>query len=108
MIDKQSISITAQTEHSLAEIGEQYNNSRSRIMNHVELGLTKIYNLFHTQKLTSEIVHQASQKDESISIKAISDIIFLRELHTKMDKTVVSAYGWFDIDLNHDFYEVDY
>ena len=100
--------ITAQMEHLLTEIGEQYNVFRSRIMNQTELGLTKTYNLFHTQKLTTEIVQQASQKDEAISVKVISDIIRLRELHNKMDKTVVSAYGWTDINLDHGFYEVDY
>ena len=32
----------------------------------------------------------------------------LRELHKQMDETVLNAYGWEDINLAHDFYEVDY
>jgi len=32
----------------------------------------------------------------------------LRCLHKTMDETVLKAYGWEDIDLSHDFYEVNY
>ena len=31
----------------------------------------------------------------------------LREVHKQMD-AALKAYGWEDIDLSHDFYEVDY
>ena len=41
-------------------------------------------------------------------IEAARDILHLRELHKQMDETVLKAYGWEDIDLAHDFYEVDY
>ena len=40
--------------------------------------------------------------------KAVHDILHLRELHKQIDKTVLNAYGWEDIYLAHDFYEVDY
>jgi hypothetical protein len=40
--------------------------------------------------------------------EAVRNILHLRELHKQMDKTVLNAYGWEDIDLAHDFYEVDY
>ena len=30
------------------------------------------------------------------------------EFHKQMDKTVLNAYGWQDINLVHDFYKVDY
>ena len=36
------------------------------------------------------------------------DILHLREFHKQMDETVLKAYGWEDIDIAHDFYEVDY
>jgi hypothetical protein len=39
--------------------------------------------------------------------EAVHDILHLRELHKQMD-AVLKAYGWEDIDLAHDFYEVDY
>jgi type I restriction-modification system DNA methylase subunit len=51
--------------------------------------------------------------------EAVEGIIELRRLHMEMDETVLKAYGWSersgdpgssgtDIDLAHDFYEVDY
>jgi hypothetical protein len=38
----------------------------------------------------------------------VADILELRRLHREMDETVLKAYGWTDIHLAHDFYEVDY
>jgi hypothetical protein len=35
-------------------------------------------------------------------------MLHLREFHKQMDETVLKAYGWTDINLAHDFYEVDY
>ena len=32
----------------------------------------------------------------------------LRTLHKQMDEAVLKAYGWTDINLAHNFYEVDY
>jgi hypothetical protein len=40
--------------------------------------------------------------------QAVADILELRRLHREMDETVLKAYGWTDIHLAHDFYEVDY
>jgi len=40
--------------------------------------------------------------------EAVRDILHLRKLHKQIDKTVLNAYGWEDINLVHDFYEVDY
>jgi hypothetical protein len=41
-------------------------------------------------------------------IEAVHGIEELRALHVKMDHAVLDAYGWNDIQLLHDFYEVDY
>jgi hypothetical protein len=41
-------------------------------------------------------------------IEAVQGIEELRALHVKMDHAVLDAYGWNDIQLLHDFYEVDY
>jgi len=35
-------------------------------------------------------------------------IVKLRDLHVQMDQLVLEAYGWSDISLQHDFYEIDY
>ena len=40
--------------------------------------------------------------------EAVAGIIKLRELHVQMDNAVLEAYGWQDIALRHDYYEVDY
>jgi hypothetical protein len=40
--------------------------------------------------------------------EAVLHILHLREFHKQIDKTVLKAYGWNDIDLAHDFYKVDY
>jgi len=40
--------------------------------------------------------------------ETVEGIIELRHLHKEMDETVLKAYGWTDINLAHDFYEVDY
>ncbi len=48
-------------------------------------GLTATYNRMHV----------ADQAD--------ADVLALRELHRTLDVAVLTAYGWQDIDLNHDF-----
>ena len=51
------------------------------------IGLTSVYNQFHIP-------------DESgTSIRKI------RDLHVKLDNSVVFAYGWHDLDLEHGFHE---
>ena len=40
--------------------------------------------------------------------EAVRGILHLRELHKQMDETVLKAYGWEDINLAHDFYDVYY
>jgi hypothetical protein len=50
------------------------------------LGLTKVYNLFHDPRCTD------------------ADIVELRRLHAEMDTAVAAVYGWHDLALRHDFY----
>jgi hypothetical protein len=38
----------------------------------------------------------------------VEGVLELRRLHREMDETVHKAYGWTDVNLAHDFYEVDY
>ena len=52
-------------------------------------GLTDTYNSFHNAELSNVKIDH------------------LRELHVEMDEAVSAAYGWTDIDLEHDFYETD-
>lgn len=86
----------------------------------IQLGLTKTYNLFHSAGITAEAVDAQDKQvaalkkhlaktPETISFEeAIQGILQLRALHVQMDEAVLDAYGWRDIALRHDFYEVDY
>ena len=92
----------------ILNIGESYHECRKSLMILLQTGLTSTYNLFHAQFLTSGDIEKASKQDEATSQKAYYDIIKLRELHKQMDEAVLDAYGWSDMRLRHDFYEVDY
>ena len=64
---------------ALETTGQAYYEFRADLMVRNDEGLTKTYNRFHDPNETS------------------SDILELRELHTAMDRTVLDAYGWTDL-----------
>ena len=66
---------------------EELHTHRSELMLETQLGLTKTYNRFH----------DAAERHP--------DIIRLRELQTAVDHAVFGAYGWSDIDLDHNHWE---
>lgn len=121
-----SQNLTKETEEELEKIGEEYHEFRRQLMLDLQLGLTKTYNLFHNPEVRSrksEIrSHQSEAGDRKIEDvrefkqaklqipieEAVRKIEKLRELHKQMDEAVLKAYNWTDIDLAHDFYEVDY
>ena len=76
--------------NELERLGVNYHSVRADMMRHLDIGLTKLYNRFHDPN-----------EDDS-------RIPELRELHRQIDEAVVAAYGWADLDLDHDFHEVDY
>jgi hypothetical protein len=117
----------------LEAIGEAYHEQRRKLMLAMQLGLTKTYNAFHGRDVQMGITtHQIKSLDKKAIEKqygkevwnlwnhlqktpgtcsleeAIDGIVQLRALHVKMDQAVLEAYGWQDIALRHDFYEVDY
>ena len=100
--------ITGETESTLVDIGEQYHEFRRQVMYRLRLGLTKTYNLFHTRDLSEDMVENACKQDKEITMQAHKDIIHLRKLHEQMDNAVLAAYGWTDIDLRYNFYDMDY
>jgi hypothetical protein len=67
------------TEPVLAGLGQSYYELRARIMENNGEGLTTTYNRFHDPNETSE------------------DIWLLRKLHSAMDRAVLDAYGWQDV-----------
>jgi type I restriction-modification system DNA methylase subunit len=112
----------------LDQIGAKYHERRKQLMLKMQLGLTKTYNQFHNQQLSAingELPEKETEKKygkETLNLwnhlrrtenrcsfnEAVEGIFELRRLHREMDETVLKAYGWTDINLAHDFYEVDY
>lgn len=64
---------------SLESIGRAYDHFRSGVLRSTGEGLTEVYNRFHDPNEDSP------------------DIVRLRELHAAMDRAVLDAYGWQDI-----------
>ena len=92
---------------SLAELGERYHEHRKELMQTLWLGLTKIYNLFHARNLSPDMVAKASKKDADIVNLGFEALLELRRLHITLDIAVRDAYGWQDLDLEHNFHEVE-
>jgi hypothetical protein len=112
--------LTKELKERIDAVGEGYHEHRRKLMLSIQLGLTKTYNLFHSNAISEQTVNE---KDKHVAAllkhlektpntisfnEALQGILKLRELHVQMDNAVLDAYGWNDIALNHDFYEVDY
>jgi hypothetical protein len=109
----------------LADIGSRYHEHRRQMMLSLWLGLTDVYNLFHSRELDADLAkHFASRakKDpagliipEEHRARAVAftldaaraGIVELRRLHVELDTAVRDAYGWQDLPLEHDFYEIE-
>ncbi len=90
----------------LAIIGERYHEYRRSLMLRLWLGLTDIYNLFHNRDLTPAIVAKVSGKPDEAEA-GYQGVLELRKLHRELDEAVLAAYGWTDLNLGHDFHEVE-
>jgi|GEM_PF-1769040 len=90
----------------LQAIGERYHEHRRALMLRLWLGLTDIYNLFHNRDLTPAIAAKVSGKPEEAEV-GYQGILELRKLHRELDEAVLAAYGWTDLNLGHDFHEVE-
>jgi hypothetical protein len=82
-------------------------------MKSLELGITKLYNLFHNCELTPTEVSRASKKTSEAE-SGYEGILELRDLHRQLDQAVLTAYAWHQpgpdgpaIVLGHDFHEVE-
>ncbi|MGO9952122.1 MAG: Eco57I restriction-modification methylase domain-containing protein [Dissulfurispiraceae bacterium] len=93
-------SMSQDAEIELNKIGELYHEHRRQLMLSLQLG--------HKKDLSIADVEKASKHLNRVCKNAYQDILKLRELHVEMDNAVLSAYGWIDLNLAHDFYEVDY
>ena len=77
---------------ALHAAGEEYYRFRAELMARNDEGMTKTYNRFHDP-------HERNP-----------DIARLRELHTRMDRAVLEAYGWTDVPTDCQFlldFEID-
>jgi len=68
-------------------IGEELDSYRRSLMLGRQLGLTKLYNLVHDERVTDPEIRR------------------LREIHVEIDEAVTEAYGWSDLTLGHGFHE---
>jgi hypothetical protein len=69
--------------------GRSLDEERHEIMLRRGLGLTRLYNLVN---------------DAELSDSADRDVARIREIHVELDRAVVDAYGWPDIDPGHGFH----
>ncbi|MBU1086179.1 MAG: SAM-dependent methyltransferase [Candidatus Omnitrophica bacterium] len=90
------------------DIGKKYYQFREQLMQEMNIGITKLYNLFHLKSLNVMQIEKGCKLSMEICEKAVTDIIQLREFHKKMDIAVIEAYGWSDITPAHNIYEVDF
>jgi len=75
--------------HAGVEIkAKNLEDARRRLMDSRELGLTNIYNAFHSPTELAE------------------DFRDFRALQVELDREVLRAYGWHDIDVDHVFFEI--
>ena len=86
------------------------------------LGLTDIYSLVQdpavrqetltstrtSNKILTKLEKQLLKRNEGCTLQeAIEGILELRRLHVARDTAVRDAHGWHDLDLGHDFHEVE-
>ena len=74
-----------ETDAKLEAVGKEYYEFRAALMVKNNEGLTKTYNRFHDPNETS------------------AEIKKLRELHAAMDRAVLDAYGWTDLQPTCEF-----
>jgi len=100
--------IPSKANEKLIKTGEEYINSRKYIMKLINIGLTKTYNLLHDSNLTVEKISLITKSNYEKSETGFNSIVDFRMNQSNLDNIVIQSYGWQDIDLRHDFYEVDY
>lgn len=118
-------SLWSQDRDALRRIGESYHHERRELMLSLWLGLTDIYNLFHSPEieadLKSHFAARAKKDPSGLAIpaehreralaftydQALIGLLELRRLHVALDSAVRDAYGWQSLDLQHDFYKLE-
>lgn len=92
---------------ALAALGERYHEHRRTLMLSLWLGLTDIYNLFHSRDLTQTKVAKVSKKSPEEAARGYEGLVELRRLHVELDLAIRDAYGWQNLPLDHGIHEVE-
>ncbi len=94
----------------LEAAGKVYYEERAELMRRLNLGLTKTYNLFHDPDLDEAqlVTVLAKSGGTGTAAEMLARILRLRDLHVAMDKVVLRAYGWSDLEPGHGFHDLDY
>jgi hypothetical protein len=92
----------------LDSLGKKLDTSRRKIMLRLNIGLTKLYNLYHTKDLSLSRIVAETKCTEAEAQWAQSQILELRETHRLIDEAVRDAYGWKDLPLQHGFHELEF
>ncbi|MBA3547033.1 MAG: restriction endonuclease, partial [Nannocystis sp.] len=71
---------------TLTTLADRHDAHRRAVMQASRLGLTRTYNRFHEPG------------------ERAADLAALRDLHALLDRAVTDAYGWSDLELDHDFH----
>lgn len=75
---------------NIESTAKDYHDLRNNISEKMGVGVTEIYNMFHDPNVID------------------AQIESLRKLQVKLDLCVINVYGWDDLIIEHDFYEIDY
>lgn len=73
----------------LETLGKSLELTRRRVLNTGRLGITDLYNRVN---------------DPCLSGRDNAEIAEIRTIHTELDRVVMEAYGWGDVELNHGFH----
>ena len=92
----------------LDTLGEKLEKFRKAIMLRLNIGLTDLYNLYHTKDLDVQIVMTVAKCDGENADWGLENIKNLRILQKEIDETVLAAYDWNDLRLEHSFYELEF
>ncbi|WP_407505287.1 DNA methyltransferase family protein [Elizabethkingia miricola] len=92
----------------LEGLGKNYLALQKNIMDSLNLGITKTYNLFHNKDLSYLDLEKQLNEDKNICIGIYNDILKLRDLQIDIDEAVLNLFEWSEIELNHGFYELEY
>ena len=81
-----------ETDPVMEQVGKEYHEFRAAFLVRHNEGLTKTYNRFHDPE------HDGTGVDGIEPTVVRADIEELRRLHNELDRAVLAAYGWNDLD----------